>query len=171
MRFEEKLKRQMLLSGFNQQRLARASSVSDSEISRILSGKSVNPGVENALKLAKAVGVSLDYLADDSCEDDTVSALPVPEPVPEPTRALPPGEGGPESMAEEDVLAAARELGVRQARRVLETACALGFETAMRRLLELKPVTEIDSHRERDRNGSMSSARAISGGDRRVSPG
>ncbi len=67
MRFEEKLRKEMLLKGFNQQRLARASGVSDSEVSRILAGKS-QPGLENALKLSRAVGVSLDYLADERSE-------------------------------------------------------------------------------------------------------
>ena len=53
--------------------------MSDSEISRILQGKS-RPGLDNALRLAQAVGVSLDYLADDRLDTepteppDTLSA-------------------------------------------------------------------------------------------------
>ena len=47
MRFEEKLRKEMLFKGFNQQKLARMSRVSDSEVSRILGGKS-QPGLENA---------------------------------------------------------------------------------------------------------------------------
>src|SRR4051794_5368530 len=126
MRFEEKLRKQMLLKGFNQQRLAKAARVSDSEVSRILSGKSANPGLENALSLARAVGVSLDYLADDSLDEDP------------PARS---GEGP--SSTEEEILEIARELGPRQARRLLEMACELGYEIAVRRLLEMPPLIEV----------------------------
>ena len=119
----------MLLKGFNQQRLARESSVSDSEISRILSGKSANPGLENSLRLARAVGVSLDYLADDAMDDD-------PFPV-----------GGvqtrPSDGPEVEVMDLARELGLRQARRILETVSDLGYEIAIRRLLEMRPLIEV----------------------------
>ena len=115
----------MLLKGFNQQMLARASLVSDSEISRILSGKSGNPGLENAFRLARAVGVSLDYLADDDLDENPIDAAS--------------DVMGPES----EILQAAREIGARQARRVLETVCDLGYEMAMRRLLEMKPAIEV----------------------------
>jgi transcriptional regulator with XRE-family HTH domain len=47
--------------------------VSDSEISRILSGQST-PGLENAFRLARSVSVSLDYLADDALETDPLKA-------------------------------------------------------------------------------------------------
>jgi transcriptional regulator with XRE-family HTH domain len=133
MTFEEKLRKQMLLKGYNQQKLAKLSSVSDSEISRILSGKSGNPGIENALKLARAVGLSLDFLADDEMDREPA-----------------PLDGNGQSAngvaldpTELDILASAHELGVRQARRVLETVCELGFEIAIRRLLEMKPVIEV----------------------------
>ncbi len=69
MKLEEKLLNQMVRLGLNGQKLARTSKVSDSEISRILAGKS-RPGLENAFRLARAVGVSLDYLADDAIETD-----------------------------------------------------------------------------------------------------
>jgi transcriptional regulator with XRE-family HTH domain len=126
MRFEEKLRKQMLLKGFNQQRLAKAARVSDSEVSRILSGKSANPGLENALRLARAVGVSLDYLADDSLDEDTPSES---------------REGM--TATEEEILEISRELGPRQARRLLEMACELGYEIAVRRLLEMPPLIEV----------------------------
>ncbi len=128
MRFEEKLRKQMMLKGYNQQKLARLSRVSDSEISRILSGKSGNPGLENALRLARAVGVSLDYLADDALDEDPIAAT---------DPAAVPGQG-----AEGDILLAARELGSRHARRILETVIDLGYEVAIRRLLDLKPLIE-----------------------------
>jgi transcriptional regulator with XRE-family HTH domain len=118
MRFYEKLYKQMLLLGMNQQKLARKSQVSDSEVSRILAGKS-QPGLENAFKLSRAVGVSLDYLADESLEEDPSQA-----------REAPPAE-------ERDVLELARELGCRQARQLLETALLLGHKESMRRLLSL----------------------------------
>src|SRR3954453_10927270 len=69
MKLEEKLSTHMARRGLNGQKLARSSEVSDSEISRILAGKS-RPGLENAFRLARAVGVSLDYLADDALESD-----------------------------------------------------------------------------------------------------
>ena len=68
MKLEEKLHPDGHL-GLNGQKLAKISQVSDSEISRILAGKS-RPGLENAFRLARAVGVSLDYLADDTLESD-----------------------------------------------------------------------------------------------------
>src|ERR1700722_20603310 len=73
MKLDEKLHKQMLLKGLNGQKLARLSQVSDSEISRILAGKSL-PGLENAYKLARAVGISLDYLADDTLDADPAKA-------------------------------------------------------------------------------------------------
>src|SRR3954471_13197864 len=66
---QRKLLSQMVRRGLNGQKLAKISKVSDSEISRILAGKS-RPGLENAFRLAKAVGVSLDYLADDTLDTD-----------------------------------------------------------------------------------------------------
>ncbi|MGA9924063.1 MAG: helix-turn-helix transcriptional regulator, partial [Isosphaeraceae bacterium] len=50
MELKVKLKNLMNGKGLNGQRLARLSQVSDSEISRILQGKS-RPGLDNALRL------------------------------------------------------------------------------------------------------------------------
>lgn len=139
MKFEEKLRKEMLLKGFNQQRLARASGVSDSEVSRILAGKS-QPGLENALKLARAVGVSLDYLADDRLDADPTQA----------TSASP---------WEQGLLEVAAEIGPRNAAQLLMTAQALGFDLALRRLCGLetsKPVIEVDTSR--PPRGSMTGA-------------
>src|ERR1700730_16390359 len=72
-RLKDKLLTEMTRQGLNGQKLAQRSKVSDSEISRILSGQST-PGLENAYRLARAVGVSLDFLADDSLEDDPLGA-------------------------------------------------------------------------------------------------
>jgi transcriptional regulator with XRE-family HTH domain len=126
MKYAEKLYKQMLQKGLNQQKLAKTSRVSDSEVSRILGGKS-QPGLDNAFRLARAVGVSLDFLADDSLESD---------PMQSPATAR--------STAEHEVLAVAREFGLPGAQRLLEIARVLGYETAIRRLVgaDTKPVTE-----------------------------
>jgi transcriptional regulator with XRE-family HTH domain len=126
MRLAEKLYKHMIVKGLNQQRLANLSQVSDSEVSRILAGKSC-PGIKHAFRLAKAVGVSLDYLADDSLEHD-----PLQEP-------------GPTTQDERELLEIARDVGFRYAVRILETARFLGYDVALRRLVgaEMKPVVEV----------------------------
>jgi transcriptional regulator with XRE-family HTH domain len=126
MNLAEKLYKHMVLKGLNQQRLANLSQVSDSEVSRILAGKSY-PGIKHAFRLAKSVGVSLDYLADDSLDHD------------------PHQESGPTSPDEREMLELAREMGFRRAVRILETARFLGYDVAIRRLVgaEAKPVIEI----------------------------
>jgi transcriptional regulator with XRE-family HTH domain len=97
--------------------------VSDSEVSRILSGKSL-PGLENAFKLARAAGVSLDFLADDSLEFDPAQSVAI------------------VSDAESAVISLAREIGMREAANLLEIAKFIGYGVAMRRLLEAKPTIE-----------------------------
>jgi transcriptional regulator with XRE-family HTH domain len=124
MKLDEKLHKQMLLKGLNGQKLARLSQVSDSEISRILAGKSL-PGLENAFRLAKAVGVSLDFLADDSLEAEPAKAADV------------------TSDLERSMLSTARDIGTREAAQLLEIARFVGYETAMRRLLDAKPTIEV----------------------------
>lgn len=123
MKFAEKLFQQMQLQGLNQQKLARRSQVSDSEVSRILGGKS-QPGLENAFKLSKAVGVSLDFLADDALEEDPARPAPI------------------LSADERDVNDLVKSLGARQVRRILETVSELGYEVAIRRLLGLEAKPE-----------------------------
>jgi transcriptional regulator with XRE-family HTH domain len=120
-RFSEKLMQKCLQLGLNGQKLARKSEVSDSEISRIMNGKSL-PGLENAIALARAVGVSLDYLADDTLEADTRQPQ-------ESTNQL-----------ETQILKLVRELGELQAHTVLEITSNLGYELAFKRLIEAKPV-------------------------------
>ncbi len=139
MTFAEKVYKQMLVRGLNQQRLAQLSSVSDSEVSRVLRGKS-SPSLEYAHRLAKALGVSLDYLADDTLVADPAFAEPRQE------------------AADREILELARDLGHRQARRVLETTLDLGYEVATRRLLGVdsgRPVVE------RDEPGSGRTAGAV----------
>jgi transcriptional regulator with XRE-family HTH domain len=120
---QRKLLAQMVRRGLNGQKLAKISKVSDSEISRILAGKS-RPGLENAFRLAKAVGVSLDYLADDTLEND-------------PARSA-----DPLSADEREMLEIARAIGCSRAVRILENIRIVGYEVAMRRILEARPNAE-----------------------------
>jgi transcriptional regulator with XRE-family HTH domain len=133
----------MVLKGLNGQKLARLSQVSDSEISRILAGRSL-PGLENAFRLAKAVGVSLDYLADDSLEAQPAQAV-----------------GEATSDVEHAILLNAREFGMREAANLLEVARIVGYETAMRRLVVGKPTIEPAESAARSQvNGSPVGVRA-----------
>jgi transcriptional regulator with XRE-family HTH domain len=121
-RFSEKLAQKILQLGLNGQKLARKSEVSDSEISRIMNGKSL-PGLENAIALARAVNVSLDYLADDTLDADPNL----------------PKESADEREAEIQRLA--REIGFKQAERILENTRIIGYDVAMHRLMETaKPI-------------------------------
>lgn len=122
---QKKLLAQMVRRGLNGQKLAKISRVSDSEISRILAGKS-RPGLENAFRLAKAVGVSLDYLADDTLETDPVKAA------------------DPLTTEEREILDLAHAIGCSRAARILENIRIVGYELAMRRLLDARPSSEPD---------------------------
>ena len=126
MTLEEKLHSRMVRLGLNGQKLARKSEVSDSEISRILAGKS-RPGLENAFKLARALEVSLDYLADDTLEVD-------------PCRGA-----DPLTAEEREVLDLAHGIGPARAGRILDIVRIVGYEAAMRRLLDAKPIVEVDT--------------------------
>src|SRR4051812_14371002 len=125
-RLKDKLLTEMARQGLNGQRLAQRSKVSDSEISRILSGQST-PGLENAFRLARAVGVSLDFLADDALEADPLRAR------------------DPLSPDDRRVLDLVQQIGMVKAIHVLENIRYIGYETAMQRLLMAKPVVEIDT--------------------------
>jgi transcriptional regulator with XRE-family HTH domain len=125
MELKLKLKHLMTGKGLNGQRLARLSQVSDSEISRILQGKS-RPGLDNALRLARALEVSLDYLADDAIEVEP--AGPVDSFAPD----------------ERKVLTLCQKIGVAEALAILENVRFLGYETAMSRLVGAKPTIEIE---------------------------
>jgi transcriptional regulator with XRE-family HTH domain len=124
-KLKDKLLTEMARLGLNGQRLAERSKVSDSEISRILSGQST-PGLENAFRLARAVGVSLDFLADDALEAD-------------PHRAT-----DPLTPDERRVIDLAHRVGLARATLLLENISFIGYELAMQRLLGAKPIIEID---------------------------
>jgi transcriptional regulator with XRE-family HTH domain len=132
---QQKLHTQMRSRGLNGQKLAQNSQVSDSEISRILAGKS-RPGLENAFRLAKALGVSLDFLADDSLETDPAQMA--------------------DSLSAEErrILELAHAIGCSHAMQILENIRIMGYEEAMNRLLNAKPVIQVG---EGDRSASPAS--------------
>jgi transcriptional regulator with XRE-family HTH domain len=125
MELKTKLKNLMNDKGLNGQKLARLSQVSDSEISRILQGKS-RPGLDNALRLAQALGVSLDYLANDKLDAEP----------PEPADCL--------SPEERKILGIIQRIGYPEVVTILENLRFLGYEVAMSRLVGAKPVIEIE---------------------------
>jgi transcriptional regulator with XRE-family HTH domain len=125
MELKDKLQMLMARAALNGQKLARSSKVSDSEISRILQGKS-RPGLDNAFRLARSVGVTLDYLADDSMDVEP----------PKPEDHL--------SADERKILALAQKVGCSQVITILENIRFLGYEVAMSRLLGGKPIIEVD---------------------------
>jgi transcriptional regulator with XRE-family HTH domain len=124
---KDKLQMLMTRHRLNGQKLARQAQVSDSEISRILQGKS-RPGLDNAFRLAKAVGVSLDYLADDALDHDTTTTQPADN----------------LSMEERKILTLAQKIGFSEVLTILETIRFLGYDLAMTRLVGAKPIIEID---------------------------
>jgi transcriptional regulator with XRE-family HTH domain len=123
---KDKLQMLMTHHRLNGQKLARQAQVSDSEISRILQGKS-RPGLDNAFRLAKAVGVSLDYLADDSLDVDTTN---------QPADNL--------TTEERKILTIAQKIGCADVLIILETIRFLGYDLAMTRLVGAKPIIEIE---------------------------
>ncbi len=122
---KDKLQMLMARHGLNGQKLARLSRVSDSEISRILQGKS-RPGLDNAFRLAKAVNVALDYLADDSLDAEP----------PQPADHLTPEE--------RKLVTTAQKIGYSEVLTMLENIRFLGYDVAMSRLVGGKPVIEIE---------------------------
>ncbi|WZO99044.1 helix-turn-helix transcriptional regulator [Isosphaeraceae bacterium EP7] len=126
MKLAEKLYKHMHALGMNQQKLARVSGISDSEVSRVMSGKS-QPGLENAWKLAKALNVSVDFLADDKLDEDPGVARPGASALPE---------------AEEQLLKIARQVGLFQAAQVLGLLRFIDFDVAMRRLVDARVAGE-----------------------------
>ncbi|MEW4569192.1 helix-turn-helix transcriptional regulator [Tautonia sp. JC769] len=124
-----KLDRRMVQLGLSQQALAQKSGVSDSEVSRLLKGQSKRPGLHNILRLARALDVSVDFLADDTLHDDPRDDRP----------AIPPED--------EALLELARAIGNREVAMILDATRILGFETAIRRLygVEFRPFAAFPS--------------------------
>ncbi len=100
----------------------------------------VAPGLDNAFRLARSVGVTLDYLADDSLDVEP----------PRPEDHL--------SPEERRVLALAQKIGCSQVMTILENIRFLGYEVAMSRLVGGKPIIEVDKEMGDIRPG-MSAAR------------
>ncbi len=125
MRLKEKLQILMARHSLNGQKLAKLSQVSDSEISRILQGKS-RPGLDNAFRLARAVNVSLDFLADDSLDMDANQS------------------GDLMSPDERKVLNLTQKIGATEVAAILEVIRFLGYDVAMSRLIGAKPIIEIE---------------------------
>jgi transcriptional regulator with XRE-family HTH domain len=148
MELKDKLQMLMARHALNGQKLARSSRVSDSEISRILQGKS-RPGLDNAFRLAKSVGVTLDYLADDSLDVEP----------PRPEDHL--------SAEERRVLSLAQKIGCSQVITILENIRFLGYEIAMSRLVGGKPIIEVDKEIS-DMRAGMTPAAVATGGSPRV---
>ncbi|HWE40311.1 MAG TPA: helix-turn-helix transcriptional regulator [Isosphaeraceae bacterium] len=133
-KFRDKLYHQIVMKGYRQKKLSEISGVSDSEISRLLRGdpdRGPFPGLVNAFRLARALEVSLDFLADDNLDHDPLK---------------PPAPVAPE---ERELVELASTIGFREARRLLENAQILGYEVAIRRLLgaEMKPLIEVGDGR------------------------
>ena len=123
MKYAEKLYRQLVRLGWNQQKLSRTSGVSDSEVSRILAGKS-NPGLENAFRLSTAVGLSLDFMANETLvEDPRLETIGLTDP-------------------QRELLTLANSIGVRQVTQILDIVQHLGYETSLRRLIDARPTIE-----------------------------
>ena len=123
MKYAEKLYRQLVRLGWNQQKLSRTSGVSDSEVSRILAGKS-NPGLENAHRLAKAVGLSLDYMANEEMTED------------------PKLETAGLTDSQRELLAIANSIGSRQVTQILDIVHHLGYDVSLKRLIDARPSIE-----------------------------
>ena len=119
MTLDEKLYQRMVQLGLTQQALSLRAGVSDSEVSRLLNGQSKRPGLHNILRLARALNVSVDYLADDALEDDP----------------LVPDE--PIGDDERQVVERSRALGFRDVLMILDAVRILGYDVAIRRLYGL----------------------------------
>ncbi|WP_158633709.1 helix-turn-helix domain-containing protein [Tautonia sociabilis] len=125
-RIDEKIYRRMVQLGLSQQALSQKSGVSDSEISRLLNGQSKRPGLHNILRLARALEVSLDYLADDELATDPRTGV------------------DPLSGDERHLLDRARQIGLREVEMILDATRVLGFDMAIRRLYGLDGRAEPD---------------------------
>jgi transcriptional regulator with XRE-family HTH domain len=67
MNFHEKLAKALSEPGWSQARIIRATGMSQSALSEIVNGRR-RPYLDQALLIAKTLGLSLDYLADDEME-------------------------------------------------------------------------------------------------------
>jgi transcriptional regulator with XRE-family HTH domain len=68
MRFAEKVNRRLAELGWNDSRLAIEAKVSTSAVGKWTDGESL-PRIDLAIRVARALGISLDYLADDALDE------------------------------------------------------------------------------------------------------
>jgi transcriptional regulator with XRE-family HTH domain len=78
MGFRENLKSQLEYSGMLVKELAARSKIKKKTIDSYLGNKAYSPSIENAVSIAKALGVSIDYLATGKNYEKTIplSSLP-----------------------------------------------------------------------------------------------
>ena len=72
----DKLKTQKVKSGLTTQQIAQKSNLSESTITRVLSGKTPNPTIAIVISMWKAMGGTATELFDDTVKVDVVSETP-----------------------------------------------------------------------------------------------
>lgn len=72
----DKLKAQKVKSGLTTQQIAQKSNLSESTITRVLSGKTPNPTIAIVISMWKAMGGTATELFDDTVKVDVVSETP-----------------------------------------------------------------------------------------------
>lgn len=72
----DKLKAQKVKSGLTAQQIARNSNLSESTVTRVLSGKTPNPTIAIVIAMWKAMGGTATELFDDTVKVDVVSEAP-----------------------------------------------------------------------------------------------
>ena len=66
MDFSDRVKEELNYQGMQVKQLAAKTGISKNTLDKYLSGQKVQPGVENAVKIAKALGVSVEALLEDN---------------------------------------------------------------------------------------------------------
>ena len=79
MGFAENVRSELEFQDIQIKELAEKSGISKNTLDKYLSGRKVQPGVENAVKIAKVLGVSVEYLTDgkESSSKNTSQTIPM----------------------------------------------------------------------------------------------